>query len=69
MFHPVLVQFESKHEDIKVLQIDIDDEQNEEIVSNYYIQSIPTVIYFTNGSEKKRSLGFKPIEELEKLIK
>lgn len=51
---------------IKVGKIDIDENIN--IISNYHITSVPTLILFKNGEAAAKSIGFMSYEELEKFI-
>ena len=40
----------------------------ENLAMSYGISSIPCIIKFKDGIELERSIGFKPKEEIEKLI-
>lgn len=51
---------------IDVLKVDID--QHSILAKTYGIQSIPTLIFFVNGTEKKRSIGAISKQQLEKFI-
>lgn len=51
---------------IKVGKLDIDENIN--IISNYHITSVPTLILFKNGEAAAKSIGFMSYKELEKFI-
>lgn len=66
MLRPVLDSVAGSHTDIKVVSINVDEAEN--LAMSYGISSIPCVIKFKDGIELERSIGFKPKEEIEKLI-
>lgn len=66
MLRPVLSSVAETHDDVKVVSIDVDEAEN--LAMSYGISSIPCVIKFKDGNELERSIGFKPKEEIEKLI-
>lgn len=43
-------------------------EENHQTVANFGVMSIPTLILFKNGKEVTRITGFRPKEELVRLI-
>lgn len=51
---------------VKVGKLNVD--ENSSIAANYGVMSIPTLILFKNGEEVSRITGFRPKEELERLI-
>ena len=57
----------TKHKPINVIYgINIDNE--EDLATKYNVFSIPCLVIFQNGVEKKRNVGFIPEEELESFI-
>jgi thioredoxin 1 len=46
--------------------IDVDD--NQDLVKNFNIQSVPTFILFEDGVEKNRVIGSQTREQIEELI-
>ena len=52
---PILEELSKEREDIKVVKLNIDNDP--EIAAKYGVRSIPTMIYFFNGSEKDRAVG------------
>ena len=68
MLSPVLEELEEKT-NIKILKIDVDDENNIEIVRDFNIQSIPSLFLLTDGRVIKSSLGYMPLDRLIEFIK
>ena len=66
MLAPILEDLASKRTDINFAAVNIDDE--EELAETYNVSSIPCLIIFENGKAVKRSIGLKPIEELESFL-
>ncbi len=67
MMHPVIDQLAEEHKDLKVIKVDVD--QHEDIAMDYGIMSIPTLIFFENGEEKTKNIGFTPKEKIESWLK
>lgn len=67
MLAPIVEQLADKHPEVKVVKIDVDQEQS--LAMEYQVQSIPTLITFKNGQPVARQLGFMPLEALEDMIK
>ncbi len=66
MLKPIIDEISEERDDVKVVSIDIDDE--DELAEKYEVYSIPCVVVFKNGQEVCRSIGFKPKSEIEKLL-
>lgn len=66
MMRPALDQIAAERDDVKVVAINVDDE--DELAANYGISSIPCIIAFKNGSESDRSIGLVAKEVIEGLI-
>ena len=67
MLAPIVEQFADEHPEVKVVKIDVDQEQS--LAMEYQVQSIPTLITLKNGQPVARQLGFMPLEALEDMIK
>lgn len=67
MIAPVLEEIATECDDIKIGKIDVDAEG--ELAVKFGVMSIPTLIVIENGAEKKRSIGFRPKEEILELLK
>lgn len=63
----VLYQIKTYHgDDIRVIKIDVD--KNRELVLNYSIQSVPTILIFKDGKQLWRQTGSISSNELNKII-
>ncbi|MGL5640219.1 MAG: thioredoxin family protein [Mycoplasmoidaceae bacterium] len=68
MFVPVYAEASSKYSDLLFGEIDIDDEETKAIVSKYNVNTVPTTIFFKDGKEVERFLGYKDISKFEEMI-
>ena len=66
MLKPIIDSIADERKDIKVVSIDIDEE--DELAEKYEVFSIPCVVVFKNGEEVRRSVGFKQKQEILNLI-
>lgn len=66
MLGPVIEQIAQTHDDIIVGKVNVDEEEG--LAARFGIMSIPTLILFENGEIIKKTLGFKPKEEIEAWI-
>ena len=66
MLRPVLEQVASNNENVKIVSINVDEAEN--LAMSYGVFFFFFVIKFENGKEIERSIGFKPKEEIEKII-
>ena len=68
MLAPVIEEIAKEYEGkIKVGKVNVDDER--ELALQFGVSSIPTVMIFQNGEIKATSVGYRPKEELEALLK
>ena len=68
MLAPVIEEIAKEYEGkIKVGKVNVDDER--ELALQFGVSSIPTVMIFQNGEIKATSVGYRPKEELEVLLK
>ena len=64
---PVIAEIaEEQITSLKVGKVDVDEQK--ELASQFNIMSIPTMILFKDGKVVKEILGYKPKEEILKLI-
>ncbi len=61
--HPILEEMSGERDDIKIVSLNIDD--NQETASQYGVMSIPTMIVFKGGQQVKTIVGAKPKRKLE----
>ena len=66
MLRPIIDEIAEEKENIKVVSINIDNE--DELAEKYNVSSIPCLVVFENGEETRRSIGFIPKEEIENII-
>ena len=67
MLSPVLEEVATENSDIKLVKIDVD--QNEELAYKYGISAMPTIRVMENGEEINRSIGVISKEDILKLLK
>lgn len=67
MLSPVVEQFASENDDIKVVKINVDDEQD--LAGEYGVMSIPTLVVIKNGQEVNRNIGLISKDEILNLVK
>ena len=66
MLAPVLEDFAEEHKNVKVVSINIDEE--DELAEEYDVSSIPCLVFFKDGVEFDRSVGFRQKEDIEELV-
>lgn len=67
MLSPIVAEFAKENESIKVVKINID--ENEELAIKYGVTSIPTLVVVENGETKDMSIGLISKSEIEELVK
>ena len=66
MLAPVLEQVAAEHPEVTILKIDVD--ELGVLAQRYQVSSIPTLLYFVDGVQKNKSLGFMPKPRLLSFI-
>ena len=66
MLGPIIEQIAEERDDIVVGKVNVDEEM--ELAKKFRIVSIPTVIVLKNGEKVTTSIGYKPKEDILKLI-
>ncbi len=64
--HPILEELAAIRDDIKVVAVDIDDQ--EELAKEYGVSSIPCIVAFKDGEEIDRRIGLQPQKRLLKMV-
>ena len=64
---PVLEKFVEANPDVKVVKINVDD--NQELAMQFKIMSIPSMIVFKNGEAVNCAVGLQSKAALEELVK
>ena len=68
MLGPVIEDLAGQYEGKAVVgKVNVDDER--ELALQFGVNSIPTVMVFQNGEIKATSVGYRPKEEIEQLLK
>lgn len=62
MLAPVIDTIAEEHSDIVVGKVNVD--ESPQLAALYNVKSIPTVIYFKDGVEYARSLGYKSKQQI-----
>ena len=67
MLAPVLTELDKKYKDsVEFYKVNVDEHQDAAI--RYGVMSVPTLIFFKNGEEVDRQVGFMEEDELSKII-
>ena len=66
MLGPIIEEIAAERDDVIVAKINVDDEMEQ--AKKFRIVSIPTVIVMKNGEKVASSLGYKPKDEILKLL-
>ena len=68
MLAPVIAEIAEEYAGkVKVGKVNVDEQPN--LANRYGIASIPTVMLFKNGEVVSTSLGYRPKDELETMLK
>ena len=67
MLLPVIEELAGEVQDVKICKINVDDER--ELAKQFRVMSIPTLVLIENGQVVKRSMGYKPKEEVLEMLK
>ena len=67
MLAPVLERIARAHEELKILEVDVD--VVGELAAKYNIMSIPALIYFEDGKALDMRVGFMPEDSVLRFVK
>ena len=68
MLGPVIEEIAKKYDGvIKVCKVNVDEEPS--LANMFGVSSIPMVVLMKNGKVDKTSIGYKPIEAIEEMLK
>ena len=67
MLSPVVEAVAKENEDIKVVKVNVDEEQN--LAIKYQVMSIPTLVVIKNGEEANKSVGLVSKSQILDLVK
>lgn len=69
LLHPHLVELEEKYVGrLKVVQVDVDENQYQKLVRHYSVDSIPMVLLFVEGKVVDGFLGYREYADIEKIV-
>lgn len=66
MLAPVIEEVSKKFENVSFYKIDIDKEND--LANKYYIMSVPTIMFFKDGTLVDQVIGYRSVEEMEELV-
>ncbi len=66
MISPILEELESSMDDLKVIKVDVDNEQ--EIAAHHGVMAMPTMIIFKDGQKVDQKVGAMSKEDLQTWI-
>lgn len=66
MLGPIIEKLGEEISNVKFIKIDVD--KNEDLARRYGVMSIPTIIFFKDGREVKKHIGFIPEESIKEII-
>lgn len=66
MMAPIIDELSTEENDVSFFKVNIDD--NDEIVNEYNIMSIPTLLVFKDGELKNTSVGLKSKDEIKDML-
>ncbi|MDY2724909.1 MAG: thioredoxin [Candidatus Onthovivens sp.] len=66
MLAPELHELESEHPEINVVKVDVD--KLPELAGIYYINAVPTLIFFKNGKVINQVSGYMDKDSLEEIV-
>lgn len=69
MIAPELEDIASNFGHITMIDVDIDNSEAETITAKFGVQMVPTVIYFKDGVEVERFVGYKPKDVILEIAK
>lgn len=69
MIAPILEELSENYGSVNFVDVDIDDEEASECTAKNDVTMVPTVIFYKDGKEVERFVGFRPKEDIELLIK
>ena len=67
MLAPILANLDKKYNDeVEFYKVNVD--ENQDAAIRYNVSSVPTLIFFKNGEEIERQVGYMEEDEFSKLI-
>lgn len=66
MLSPVLEEVSNEVQDIEIFKVNIDDDEN--LAKKFGVMSIPTMIYFSNGVDVEKVVGYRQKNQILETI-
>ncbi|MCI2106670.1 MAG: thioredoxin [Intestinimonas sp.] len=67
MMSPVVEEIAAAHPEIKVCKINVDDEP--ELAQAFQVSAIPTLVLVEGGKVKNMTVGFRPKDQIENMLR
>ncbi len=67
MLSPIIEEIAKENDEYEFVKVNVDD--CPEVSRKYGVMSIPTLIVFEKGEEKKKTLGFHSLDEVKEFLK
>lgn len=67
MLMPVLEEIDQEFDQVDIVKVNID--QDEELAKKFGVLSIPTLIFFSNGEEVDKTIGYRQKSQIEEIIR
>lgn len=67
MMAPVLDQLAERHPDVRVVKVNVDEQP--ELAARFQVTGIPTLVLFRDGQKVASSVGVRPLDELERMLR
>lgn len=67
MVGPIVAEIAKERSDVKVGKINVDEQQ--ELAARFQVMSIPMLVVVKNGRIANQSVGYRPKEQIEALLK
>ncbi|MDR2568166.1 MAG: thioredoxin [Mycoplasmataceae bacterium] len=67
MLAPVIEELAKEHTNVVFVKLDVD--KNNDLASKFHVSSIPSIFVFKDKKLANSFVGFKPKEEINKLLK
>ncbi len=68
MLAPIIEEISNEQSNIDIYEVDIDDDTKEELVKQYSVNVVPTVVFVKSGKAVATFSGYKPKDEILKYI-
>ena len=67
MLSPIIEEIAKENDEYEFVKVNVDD--CPDVSRKYGLMSIPTLIVFEKGEEKKKTLGFHSLDEVKEFLK